>query len=245
MLKKDEAVCIRTVDYSETSQVLTFFCSNAGKISAIAKGSRRAKSPFGGPIEVFSHGQIVYVDHAEGKLSTLTEFERRGDFTSLRRRLDMLNSALFGAELVNSLTTDRDPHPEVYEAFVRFIGDLESVTSREDSLRLLIVFQLGLLGRLGMGLVLEGCANCKDGFGTAWPQVFFSSEAHGLVCMNCEGSFADRIKLSNPAGECLSNLKLLAPASQKVLAEVEKTIIYHFTAVLHHPPRMAKYISQL
>jgi len=242
MLKKDEAVCIRTVDYSETSQVLTFFCNSAGKISAIAKGSRRAKSPFSGPIEVFSHGQIVYVDHAEGKLSTLTEFERRGDFTSLRRRLDVLNSALFGAELVNSLTTDRDPHPDVYDDFLRFVGDLESVTSQEDSLRLLIVFQLGLLGRLGMGLVLDRCVNCKAGYGITWPHVFFSSETHGLLCMNCEGSFADRVKLSNQAGECLSNLKSLASAPQKVLAEVEKSIIYHFTSVLHHPPRMAKYI---
>lgn len=37
MLIKDYAICIRVIDYSETSQIVTFFTKTAGKISAIAK----------------------------------------------------------------------------------------------------------------------------------------------------------------------------------------------------------------
>ena len=110
MPKKDEAVCIHCLDYSETSQILVLFCRQWGKISAIAKGSKRPKSAFGGAIDVFSHGRVVYSEHGEGKLANLMEFERQGGFPGLRRKLISLNSALFGAELLNSLMTDNDRH---------------------------------------------------------------------------------------------------------------------------------------
>ena len=60
MLTKDTAICIRAVDYSETSQILTFFSRDNGKFSAIAKGSKRPKSAFDGPIEIFAYGKIVF-----------------------------------------------------------------------------------------------------------------------------------------------------------------------------------------
>ncbi|MFQ6036643.1 MAG: DNA repair protein RecO, partial [Sedimentisphaerales bacterium] len=56
MLIKDTAICIRAVDYSETSQIVTFFTRATGKIRAIAKGSKRPKSAFDGPIEILSFG---------------------------------------------------------------------------------------------------------------------------------------------------------------------------------------------
>jgi DNA repair protein RecO (recombination protein O) len=241
MLKKDDAICIRCVDYSETSQVLTMFCRQAGKVGMMAKGARRQKSPFGGPVQVFSHGPIVYSDHGEGRLSTLTEFERQGDFTLLRRRLTTLNAAMFGVELVNLLTTDTDPHPEVFDDFLRFLGDTERAASDVESLQLLIVFQLGLLGRLGMGILLSRCANCSVACEGGWSACYFSSTANGILCRDCEGSFADRIQISPDAGACLSQPQAIASAGERTLAEVEKTIIYHLTSLLHRPPRMAKY----
>ncbi|MHC4433863.1 MAG: DNA repair protein RecO, partial [Planctomycetota bacterium] len=48
MLTKDMAICIRAVDYSETSQIVTLFARDTGKIGAIAKGSKRPKSKFDG-----------------------------------------------------------------------------------------------------------------------------------------------------------------------------------------------------
>ena len=94
MLIKDTAICIRAVDYSETSQIVTFFARAAGKISAIAKGSKRPKSAFDGPIEIFSYGKIVFSDSNKEKLATLTEFESAcggAGFTGLSNNLFTLN----------------------------------------------------------------------------------------------------------------------------------------------------------
>ena len=102
MLEKDEALCIRTLDYSETSQIVTLFTKEHGKIDAMAKGSKRAKSPFGGTIEIFSCGEIVFTEKGDQKLSTLAEFDQQPRFLGLRTRLFALNCSLFAAELLDS-----------------------------------------------------------------------------------------------------------------------------------------------
>ena len=40
---------------------------------------------------------------------------------------------------------------------------------------------------------------------------------------------------------CFGNLKLIAEAKEKTLNEIEKILIGHFTELLGHRPKMAKY----
>jgi len=103
MLAKDLAICIGAVDYSETSQIAAFFAKKNGKINAIAKGAKRPKSPFAGPIEVFSYGQIVFSNSNKKNLVTLTEFEQQAAFNPPAGNLYALNCAFFSAELAVSL----------------------------------------------------------------------------------------------------------------------------------------------
>jgi DNA repair protein RecO (recombination protein O) len=250
MLTKDEAICIRASDYSETSQIVTFFAKAAGKISAIAKGSKRPKSPFGGPIEILSYGKIVFSDTKRERLATLTEFEQQSGFETLQSNVFALNCSVFGVELVNKLTDDYDPHPELFDSFLQFLKSTRE-TSRSagrltaesrETISLLILFQLSLLKEIGLQPVLKSCANCKTTFSTDWPKCYFSSAANGLICRDCEGSFPDKISVTKTAANCLAKLKLIAQADEKTRNEIEKVLVYHFTELLHRPPKMAKYI---
>ena len=126
MLSKDTAICIRTCDYSETSQIVTFFTRQTGRLDAIAKGSKRPKSPFDGPVEMFSHGKIAFIHTQNKKLAILTEFQKTSDFTVLSSDLYMLNCALFAAELLNSLTDDYDPNPQLFDSFLQFLKDINA-----------------------------------------------------------------------------------------------------------------------
>ncbi len=243
MLTKDEAICIRASDYSETSQIVTFFAKAAGKISAIAKGSKRPKSPFGGPIEILSYGKIVFSDTKRERLATLTEFEQQSGFETLQSNVFALNCSVFGVELVNKLTDDYDPHPELFDSFLEFLKSTRETTGESRStISLLILFQLSLLKEVGLQPVLKSCANCKTTFSTAWPKCYFSSAANGLICRDCEGSFPDKISVTKTAAKCLANVKLIASANEETRNEIEKVLVYHFTELLHRPPKMAKYI---
>ncbi len=248
MLVKDVAICIRAVDYSETSQIVTFFTRRTGKISAIAKGSKRPKSKFDGPVEVFSHGKIVFSDSNREKLATLTEFEQQPWRGSLASNLFALNCCFFATELVNSLTDDYDPHPELFDSFLRFLQNINEIRdtlhASRDSLVLLILFQLALLKEVGLMPILNACVNCKTRYAirdTRY-EVYFSSSANGLICRDCEASFPDKIRLTRNAANALSNLKLIADANEEVLSEIEKILIHHFTDTLGRRPKMAKHI---
>jgi len=247
MLTKDTAICIRAIDYSETSQILTFFTRDTGKIGAIAKGSKRPKSSFGGPFEIFSYGKIVFAESNKDKLSTLTEFESSfggAGFSTLSANLFKLNCCLFGAELLNKLTHDYDPHPQLFEDFLQFLQNAGQGTNNSDTLILLILFQLSLLKETGLQPVLNHCVNCKTNHDKrdTRHEIYFSSSINGLICRDCEAAFPDKIRLSNSAANCLSNLKLLAGVKENTLKEIEKLLTYHLTETLGHKPKMAKYI---
>lgn len=246
MLTKDRAVCIRTVDYSETSQILTLFGRLSGKIRAIAKGSKRAKSAFEGPIEVLSFGRIMYSAAYEGKLATLTEFQQEPVRGAIRGNLFTLHCALFAAELVDLLTDDYDPHPDLFDQFTGFLQDIEEgrlETNRRDILIRLILFQLVLLFEAGLRPILNSCANCKRPFGPDWSETYFSHTANGLVCRDCEMNFPDKILLSAKAAKYLTDVKQIAYADDKTLDEIERVLIRHLTGILGHRLKMAEYIQ--
>jgi DNA repair protein RecO (recombination protein O) len=242
MLTKDTAICIRSIDYSETSQIVTFFTRATGKIGAIAKGSKRPKSTFDGPIEIFSHGKIVFADSNKEKLATLTEFEQQPGLIGLRNNLFALNCRLFGAELLNSLTHDYDPHPDLFDSFLQFLQNISESQITSHELSLLILFQLTLLSEIGLQPILNYCVNCKTTFEH---RVYFSSSANGLICRDCEASFPDKIRLTRNAANCLANVKLIAESQEETLNEIEKVLISHFTELLGRKPKMAKYILTL
>jgi len=255
MLTKDLAICIRALDYSETSQVVTFFTRQTGKIGAIAKGSKRPNSAFGGPIDMLSHGKIVFSDSSgksdssREKLATLTEFEPtygQPGLTSTQSDLLVLNCCLLAAELLNHLTDDYDPHPELFDGFLQFLQDVQGNSDKSQILALSILFQLQLLKEVGLQPILSYCVNCKTRYehrvsSIQYP-VYFSSSANGLVCRDCEPAFPDKLKLTADASACLTNLAQIPRASEKTLREIQKVLVHHFTQLLGRPPKMAKYV---
>jgi DNA repair protein RecO (recombination protein O) len=247
MLTKDVAICIRAVDFSETSQVVTFFTRDTGKISAIAKGSKRPKSAFDGPIEVFAFGEIVFSDTTRDKLATLTEFQQQPSLTHPAKNLFALDCCLFAAELLNGMIDDYDPHPQLFESFLQFLRNSQVASHQSrDTISLLILFQLALLKEAGLQPILDHCVNCKTRYERRASSIqhpaYFSSSANGLVCRDCEPTFPDKVRLSKEAAACLANFRQIPDAAEETLREIEKILIRHFTDLLGRPPKMAKHI---
>jgi DNA repair protein RecO (recombination protein O) len=252
MLTNDYGVCIRAIDFSETSQVVTLFTRQTGKVTAIAKGAKRQKSPFGGPVEIFSCGNVTFSDSGRDKLATLVEFELLADIvntSALASDIFILNSCLLAAELVNSLTNDYDPHPGLFDALLKFLNDVTGLKShtgaRTTVLAQLALFQLRLLKEIGLSPVFDHCANCKSPFSSRWREVYFSNTAKGLICQDCQGPFPDRIGLTLSTAKCLADAKSLVLAQDSEIRQVEDILICYITDTLGRPPKMAKYILNL
>jgi DNA repair protein RecO (recombination protein O) len=249
MLTNDCAICIRAIDYSETSQVATFFTRQTGMVTVIAKGAKRQRSPFGGPIEIFSYGNIVFSDAGRDKLATLVEFEPLAglvDSSVLAADIFVLNCCLFAGELTNVLTRDYDPHPGLFDSLLAFLRDASRhktpQAGRGRVLALLVSFQLSLLREIGLTPILGYCVNCRSPFNVRWPEVYFSNTANGLICKDCQGAFPDKTRLTLEGAKCLSDAKLLVSAQERTVRQVEEILIGYITDTLGRLPKMAKYI---
>lgn len=246
MVTKDLAICIKKTDYSDTSQIVTLLTRSNGKLSAIAKGSRRAKSTsFGGTIELFSYGEVMLSIPKSESLATLTEFDQRPVFVGMSRNLFNLNSGLFAVEIVNYLTEQYDPHPELFDLLYDFLADIQVGSDKQASLGRLIKFQFDFLKELGVGLVFERCVNCKQKFNDSWSEVWFCSEMNGLICRDCEAPFIDKVRLPKSMVMFLNDMDSVEEVDFKQLSQMEKLIIRHFTWMLHKPPRTAKYFNDI
>src|SRR5439155_8019810 len=118
-LARDRCVCLRKVEYSETSQILTLFGREHGLMSVIAKGAHRTTkqgaSKFGGGIDLLDVGQAVFTLDLERQLGTLTEWTLVEGHLELRTSLRAMYLGQYAAELVSFLIEEHDPHPELYD----------------------------------------------------------------------------------------------------------------------------------
>ena len=243
-LKKDKGLCIRTTDYSESSQILVFFTRDHGKIGAIAKGSRRLKSSFTGTIEICTIGDMVFSLRDREKLATLTEFNPTFLGLVIRKKLLALNCAFFAAELLNLFTKELDPHPELFDQAVFLLQNLGD-NPDDKILPFLILFEFAVLSLTGSAPLCDICANCKRKFGADWKQYFFSASTRGILCRDCESAFVDKKMIPVECAACLNQPSKILSAQQQTLIKVEEILIEYITSVLERPPRTADMVLRL
>src|SRR4051794_32213870 len=115
-LVRDRSICLRKVEYSETSQILTLFGREHGIVRVIAKGAhRRTKvgaSKFGGGVDLLDIGDAVFTHASEKDLGTLCEWGLREGHLELRKKLRSMYLGLYASELVGTLLEEHDPHAD-------------------------------------------------------------------------------------------------------------------------------------
>jgi DNA repair protein RecO (recombination protein O) len=147
---KEQAVCIRMIDWSETSQIVAMLTENRGKLRGIAKGSKRMSpssiARFSGGLELLTQGQAVGMIRPSSDLANLTEWDLQQPFRHLRENLQAQQIGLYAADLVNAMLADHDPHPNVFAAMIDLLGALKDEDARAGTL---LQFQWRLLEDCG------------------------------------------------------------------------------------------------
>jgi DNA repair protein RecO (recombination protein O) len=195
-LSDDRCICLRKVEYSETSQILTLFGRTHGLMRVIAKGAHRTTkagaSKFGGGIDLLDVGQAVFTLDLEKQLGTLTEWKLLDGHLELRRSLRAMYLAQYAAELISFLIEEHDPHPDLYDRLEQTLSDLSTPRQEEAFL----AFELDLLRETGYLAELATCVSCNSTLTEREP-AFFSPGRGGVICRNCEGVVPDRMAVDN------------------------------------------------
>lgn len=180
--EKTKAVVIRSVDFSETSKVLTLYTRDMGKISVLAKGGRRLKSNFEVALDLLSVCDICVIRKPSAELDLLTEAVLDERFTGLRGDLKALYAAYYVAEILDGLTQRGDPHPSL---FATTIDALRALDTGKDRFLTLGWFVMQLLRELGYAPNLEECVSCAQEVKLS-QRTGFGAQAGGILCADCD-----------------------------------------------------------
>ena len=177
-----EAIVLRTIRYGEADTVLTLYTRERGRVSAMAKGTRKAGSRMGGRLQP---GVRVHLGLHEG----------RGDMATVRQaqvvephaglwvegyRLRAAGSVLEAAMRVLA----EEPNVGAYNLLARGLALLAVVPPRETPPRhdaIVLGVHAKLLVVSGLLPRLASCTGC----GSDGPLVAFSARTGGSLCADC------------------------------------------------------------
>lgn len=188
------ALCLRKIDFSETSQILTVLTDKLGTAGAIAKGAKREKSSVGGPLDLMCLYQVVLYDRTKrGTLSILAQAELIDFFSLARQSYSAFRAAESIRELLLSIEVPPQDGPSVLLLAVKAMRGLGAGRDGEVAAR----FAWSLLRALGTEPEVTRCVlSGREPSGKV--DVTFSLREMGLVAPPHNESRADLVTISPP-----------------------------------------------
>ena len=135
------AILLRKRKLSDTSLILSWCTESLGCIQTVAKGARRAKSPFAGKLDLFFEAEIEIARSKRSTLHTLREVALRNPFPGIRESYLRMQAASYFVELVEICTESDHHEPELFALLRRAFGYL---SGKDPTLRVILHFEAEL-----------------------------------------------------------------------------------------------------
>ncbi len=157
------AILIRLTRLTDTSLIVHWFTGEYGLVKTVAKGARRAKSPFAGQLDLFFGGEITLQSAKRGELHILREVSIRQWREGLRKNYTSTLLAAYCCQLLESAVEPEHPDPALHDLLGRALDHIEAA---EPTLRALRHFESELARLLGISHRQQAAeVSLRDGIG--------------------------------------------------------------------------------
>jgi len=147
MDERATGIILRTRPLTETSLIVHWLTPEFGRITTVARGARRPKSPFRGKLDLYYVAELSFLRSRRSGLHTLCEVTLRDTRAPLRRDVHKLEQAAYAGALIEQATEPDTPLPELYELFAAFLVHL---AQRQPAAESVLAFELKALRLLGL-----------------------------------------------------------------------------------------------
>ena len=194
------AVVLDSRDHGESDKIVTLFCQDIGKLTAIAKGAHRSKKRFVNKLELFSFIQVTCSQSTASSLAVINEAELVNSFISIRSDLSAYQAASVIREFVLLATSERLSDDDLLKLILWSLNNLDGQGNPENTVALFLV---KLFDAIGYRPHFSGCQNCGVVYKNSGPATF-SIQAGGLLCSRClsAGEFSGRQLSSGTIRTC-------------------------------------------
>jgi DNA repair protein RecO (recombination protein O) len=238
--EKSRAIVLRAVPFGETSAVVTVYCRDLGKVRALAKGAWRPKSGFDGGLDLLSTSQVLVLRRSSGGLDLLTEACLETRFR-VGASLPAVAGGMHVAELLDGLTADADPQPELFDAAHDTLRRLSGTSASDAHVAAVVVAaELAILRITGHAPRLSGCAACRAILPPA-ARIAFGMLDGGALCGRCRVGRRSVVSVSQAALGALRELAARCPPADvarldpPVGGEVRAVLNAYLTHLLERP----------
>jgi len=242
----DEGIILRKYPLRETSFILVAYTREHGKIKGVIKGARNPAPQFAGSLELFTRCGMLFYKKRKSAMDLITQCDALETFLPARKEIERLTYANYFIELIDVVTSDNDPNDRLYRVLLQSLRMLGTEASPRRTGR---IFEIKLLGEIGLSPQLDECAECgKEVSG----DISFSAKSGGIVCASCGGRASGLSKVSRGTVNFLRKIKDLdmdktsrIKVSKDVGRETEKVLgdfmLYHIA----RPVKSARFLKGL
>lgn len=181
-LLESDSLVLHSFDYRETSRIVRIATRDAGVLSVIARGAKRAKSRFGGAIDLFTSGIAHVRMHPSRDLHSLTGFDATRTRSELAESLARFTAASAISELCLRFARE-DDSGRVHDAATSVLDAIgEAPPEAVPAIALAGAWRV--VAELGFAPSLDQCASCHADL-TPNDAVTFDHRAGGALCPRC------------------------------------------------------------
>lgn len=172
---------LRSVDFSDTSRIVTFLTPDRGRLACIAKGARRPRSPLAPALDTFNRVELVYYWKDGRDVHPLAEAALLDGFDGIKSQLEKVAYASFPLELAYKVARENEPSQRLYAMLVR---GFETLAHWRGDVRTQACWHVvHLLAAAGFEPAVDQCAQC----GADASEARGFSFAGGVTCPACRG----------------------------------------------------------
>lgn len=172
-----QGVVLRHAEYGEADRILTLYTLEYGKVQAIAKGIRKARSRKAGHLEPFSRVELVL---ARGQnLEVVSQAEAQNVYDRLRADLKLIAYGAYVVELLDRFTYEDGENRLLFQLLVDTLARLDEGRQAETVVH---YYEIQLMDLLGFRPELQVCVACGEAIRPE--DQYFSAKLGGVLCPN-------------------------------------------------------------
>ncbi len=158
MIVKTEGVILKSMDFRDSSRILTVYTRDFGRQSLLAKGVRGGRSRMGGVTRPLQYVSLVYYRSEHRDLQLLSQCDLVRPWNGLTESLEAMGAAMAICELLTLVVQGEEGHPPLFELLVRCLDAVNTATNNWGNA--FSVFEIRVLGLLGFRPEFRVCGGC-------------------------------------------------------------------------------------
>lgn len=190
-------------DIGETDRIYSIYTLEQGKISAIARGVRKAKAKLAGHLENFYLVDFTVMKNRG--LGNISSSIVENNFFNLHQDLESLKEVFEVIKIFTHLINDEEKDDKVFALMLEYLESMDVVNKKHNDLNVFKIkknlitqgFLFKLLDLAGYRVETNKCVKCHNKFSKS--KNFFNYNLGGIICRNCLSNSDAMVPISDNA----------------------------------------------